>query len=80
MAEGRVKRWFVVAAAATLAAVIVYTVSFSIAFDRGDAGQDPGPAGAVVWPAALISLVGSIVSVTLMTVWLSRRGSRAARA
>jgi anti-sigma-K factor RskA len=76
MTDGRLKSWFIVAVAATVAAVITYAVSFSIAFDRSDVGQPPGPAGAIVWPAALVSLAGLIAPVVLLAVWLSRRGSR----
>lgn len=80
MTERRSKRWFIVAAAVTVAAIISYAVSFPIAFDRSDVGQDSGAAGAIVWPAALISVAGLIASVALLAVWLSRRGSRAVNA
>lgn len=77
MTERRSKRLFTVAVTATMAAVIAYAVSFSIAFDRSDVGRDSGTAGAIVWPAALVSVAGVIASVALLAVWLSRRGSRA---
>ncbi len=80
MAERHPKGWFIVAVTATVAAVISYAVSFSIAFDRSDVGRDSGTAGAIVWPAALISVAGVIASVALLAVWLSRRGSRAVSA
>ena len=80
MTESRSKRLFLVAATTTVAAVIAYAVSFSIAFDLSDAGQESGTAGAIVWPAALISVAGLIASVALSAVWLSRRGSRAVSA
>lgn len=76
MTEGRLKSWFIVAVAATVAAVIAYAMSFSIAFDRSDGGQHSGTVGAIVWPAALVSVAGLIASVVLLAVWLSRRGSR----
>ena len=80
MTERRLKRWFIVAVTVTVAAVISYAVSFSIAFDRSDVGQDSGAAGAIVWPAALIAVASLIASVALLAVWLSRRGSRAVKA
>ncbi|WP_431836038.1 hypothetical protein [Cellulomonas sp. Y8] len=80
MTQRRLKRWFVVAATAEVAAVISYAISFSTAFDRSDMGQDAGAAGAIVWPAALVSVAGLIASVVLLAVWLSRRSSRAVSA
>jgi hypothetical protein len=80
MTERRLTRWFIIAVTATVAAVISYAVSFSIAFDRSDVGQDSGAAGAIVWPAALISVAGLIAGIALLAVWLARRGSRAVTA
>lgn len=76
MRERGLRAWFLTAAAVTVVAGAAYAVAFSVGFDRADAGRDPGTAGAVVWPAALVAGAALVAALVLLHRWLTARAGR----